>query len=143
MIARLILVFTAGLFFGIGLAVSGMTNPGRVIGFLDVGGRWDPSLAFVMAGAVGTVGVGLVVWRWRTGGRGWFGYPLPGADRSPIDRRLVIGMLVFGVGWGVSGFCPGPAIVNFGALRAEALAFVPAMAVGMLAARLCFGADRD
>jgi uncharacterized membrane protein YedE/YeeE len=68
---------------------------------------------------------------------------LPKADSSPLDRPLVLGSIVFGIGWGLSGFCPGPAIVNFGALRPEALAFVPAMGVGMILARVVFGADRD
>jgi len=143
MMLHFALVLAAGLLFGTGLALSGMTDPGRVVGFLDVAGRWDPSLAFVMAGAVGTVFLGLIALRRQRSGRGWFGHILPTADSSPVDRSLVIGSLVFGVGWGISGFCPGPAIVNFGALRPEALAFLPAMAVGMLIARFGFGADRD
>jgi uncharacterized membrane protein YedE/YeeE len=140
---RFLSLLLAGILFGAGLALSGMTNPAKVIGFLDVTGRWDPTLAFVMGGAVGTFGIGLLVWRARTGGRGWFGHTLPTADKSPIDRPLLLGTAIFGVGWGLSGFCPGPALVNFGALRLEALIFVPAMAAGMLLARLVFGADRD
>jgi uncharacterized membrane protein YedE/YeeE len=141
--ARNLLVLFAGVLFGFGLAISGMTDPGRVIGFLDITGRWDPALAFVMAGAVGTFGLGILLWRKRTDGRGWFGTTLPCGDRSRIDRALLIGAGMFGIGWGLSGFCPGPAIANLGALRVEALVFVPAMAVGMLIARLRFGADRD
>jgi uncharacterized membrane protein YedE/YeeE len=141
--ARNLLVLFAGVLFGLGLAISGMTDPGRVIGFLDITGRWDPALAFVMGGAVGTFGLGILLWRKRTAGRGWFGTTLPCADRSRLDRTLLIGAGVFGIGWGLSGFCPGPAVANLGALRVEALVFVPAMAVGMLIARLRFGADRD
>jgi hypothetical protein len=143
MISRLLLVLVGGALFGGGLAVSGMTDPSRVIGFLDIAGNWDPALALVMGGAVGTFGVGLLVWRRWTNRKGWFGCELPSRDRSPIDRPLVIGSLIFGIGWGISGFCPGPAIANLGALRSEALAFVPAMAVGMILARFCFGVDRD
>jgi uncharacterized membrane protein YedE/YeeE len=141
--SRGIVVFLAGILFGLGLAVSGMMDPARVIGFLDVAGHWDPSLAFVMGGAVGTFGLGMIIWRRVTGGRGWFGQALPCADRSRIDRALLVGAGIFGIGWGLSGFCPGPAIANLGALRLEALVFVPAMVVGMFIARLGFGADRD
>jgi uncharacterized membrane protein YedE/YeeE len=129
------ILFLAGLLFGFGLAVSGMTDPGRVIGFLDVAGKWDPSLAFVMGGAVVTVGVGLLVLRPLTGGKGWFGTMLPVRDTGPIDRRLVVGALVFGVGWGLGGFCPGPAVASLAAGRTAAFVFVPAMAVGMGLAR--------
>ena len=143
MISRLLLVLVGGALFGGGLAISGMTDPSRVIGFLDIAGDWDPSLALVMGGAVGMFGVGLIVWRRWTSGKGCFGCALPSRDKSPIDRPLVVGALIFGIGWGISGFCPGPAIANLGVLRHEALAFVPAMAVGMILARLCFGVDRD
>ncbi len=136
-------VLLAGVIFGAGLAVSGMTDPARVTGFLDVTGEWDYSLALVMAGAVGTFGLGQLVWRKQTKGRAWFSTVLPVCDRSLIDRPLVIGALIFGIGWGLSGFCPGPALVNFGALRIEALVFVPLMAVGMILARVLVGADRE
>lgn len=143
MSARLALVLFAGGLFGFGLALSGMTDPGRVIGFLDVSGDWDPSLALVMAGAVGTYGLGMAVARKAREGNGWFGTRLPCGSRAPIDRRLVSGALIFGIGWGLGGFCPGPAIANLAALRPEALVFVPAMAAGMWLARAKFGADRD
>lgn len=143
MSARLIICLFAGALFGFGLALSGMTDPGRVIGFLDLTGDWDPSLAFVMGGAVTTFGLGMWAWRWRTGGSGWFASRLPTRDNDPADRRLVIGSLVFGIGWGLAGFCPGPAIANLAAMRTEVFAFIPAMAVGMLLARFGFGADRD
>ena len=135
---KLILFLVAGGLFGSGLALSGMTDPARVIGFLDVFGAWDPALLFVMAGAVGVYGLGMLVLR-RFESRG---LKLPSAASSPIDRRLVIGAAIFGVGWGLGGFCPGPALANLGALRAEALFFVPAMAIGMLLAQRFFGADR-
>ena len=138
---RPFIILFAGALFGSGLAISGMTNPARVLGFLDIAGAWDPSLAFVMAGAVFTFGLGMLLLRSRRRGHGWFGTQLPVRDRDPIDRRLVFGALVFGAGWGLAGFCPGPAIANLVALRIDALLFVPAMAVGMLIARFAFNAD--
>ncbi len=128
---RTLLVLGAGVLFGAGLAISGMTNPSKVIGFLDVAGDWDPTLAFVMAGALGVFAIGNKV--------------IPGLpqDRSePVSLRLVLGSTLFGVGWGVSGFCPGPALANLAVLRAEALWFVPAMALGMIVAQRVFGLDR-
>ena len=133
---KLLLFLLAGALFGSGLAISGMTNPGRVIGFLDVFGAWDPALLFVMGGAVGVYGLGMLVLR-RFRNR-----ELPSASSAPIDRRLVVGAAIFGLGWGLGGFCPGPALANLGALRLEALLFVPAMAIGMLLAQRFFGADR-
>jgi len=135
---KLTLFFVAGGLFGMGLAVSGMTDPARVIGFLDVFGAWDPALLFVMAGAVGVYGLGMLILR-RVKNRD---LNLPSATSSPIDRKLVIGSGIFGVGWGLGGFCPGPALANLGALRVEALLFVPAMAIGMFLAQRFFGADR-
>ena len=115
-----------------------MTDPGRVIGFLDVFGAWDPALLFVMAGAVGVYGLGMLILR----GFQNQNLKLPSTASSPIDRRLVIGAAIFGVGWGLGGFCPGPSLANLGALRTEALAFVPSMAIGMFLAQRFFGADR-
>lgn len=135
---KLILILLAGGLFGAGLAISGMIDPARVIGFLNVFGAWDPALLFVMGGAVGVYGLGMLVLR-RFGSQS---LKLPSASSSPIDRRLVIGAAIFGVGWGLGGFCPGPALANLGALRAEALLFVPAMAIGMVLAQRFFGADR-
>jgi uncharacterized membrane protein YedE/YeeE len=135
---KLFLFLAAGGLFGSGLALSGMTDPARVIGFLDLFGAWDPALLFVMAGAVGVYGLGMLVLR-RFGSQS---LKLPSAASSPIDRRLVIGAAIFGLGWGLGGFCPGPSLANLGALRAEALLFVPAMAIGMLVAQRFFGADR-
>jgi uncharacterized membrane protein YedE/YeeE len=141
--APLPLIFGAGAIFGLGLALSGMTDPARVIGFLDFAGHWDPALIFVMAGAVGTYGLGMLFWRRAKNGAGWCGARLPAGNRDPVDRRLLVGALLFGIGWGLGGFCPGPAIANLAALRVEALLFVPAMALGMWLARAKFGADRD
>ena len=135
---RLFLIFLAGALFGTGLAISGMTDPGRVIGFLDVFGAWDPALLFVMAGAVGTYGFGMLILR-RSQNQN---LKLPSTASSPIDRRLVIGATIFGIGWGLGGFCPGPSLANLGALRIEALVFVPAMAIGMSLAQRFFGADQ-
>jgi uncharacterized protein len=132
---KLFLFLVAGVLFGSGLAVSGMTDPARVIGFLDLFGAWDPALLFVMAGAVGVYGLGILVLRRFDSLR------LPSAASSPIDRRLVIGAAIFGLGWGLGGFCPGPALANLGALRTEAVLFVPAMAIGMLLAQRFYGVD--
>jgi uncharacterized protein len=135
---KLALIFVAGGLFGTGLAVSGMTDPARVIGFLNVFGAWDPALLFVLAGAVSVYGLGMLILR-RVKNRN---LKLPSPTSSPIDRQLVIGATIFGVGWGLGGFCPGPALANLGALRVEALLFVPAMAIGMFLAQRFFGADR-
>ena len=135
---RLVLIFVAGGLFGMGLAISGMTDPARVIGFLDVFGKWDPALLFVMSGAVGTYGAGMLVLR-RAGSAA---LRLPATGASPINRRLVIGAAIFGIGWGLGGFCPGPALANLGAPRIEALIFVPTMAIGMVIAQRLFGVDR-
>ena len=137
------LLVMSGIIFGAGLAISGMADPGRVRGFLDITGAWDATLMFVMVGAVGTYGLGSLVWRRRKAGAAWFGCALPKVPSEKITARLVIGSAIFGIGWGLSGFCPGPALAGLGALRAEALIFVPAMAVGMLIARGGFGADRS
>src|SRR3989440_7034990 len=135
---KLVLFLAAGGLFGTGLAVSGMTDPARVIGFLDVFGTWDPALLFVMAGAVGVYGLGMLILR-RFENQN---LKLPPRTSSPIDRQLIIGAAIFGIGWGLGGFCPGPALANLGALRIEALLFVPAMAIGMFLAQRFFGADR-
>jgi uncharacterized membrane protein YedE/YeeE len=121
--------FLVGLLFGAGLVVSGMTDPFKVIGFLDVTGLWDPSLAFVMAGAVL---VGAVAYR-LAGKRdaAILGGPMRLPARAAVDRRLVAGSLLFGVGWGLAGFCPGPALAALGAGYGKAAAFVAAMLAGM------------
>ena len=135
---KLILFLVAGGLFGCGLALSGMTDPARVIGFLDVFGHWDPALLFVMAGAVSVYGLGMLVLRRMRNPK----LDLPPAASCPIDRSLLAGAAIFGLGWGLGGFCPGPAIANLGTLRVEALVFVPAMAIGMLIVQRFFRADR-
>jgi len=120
--------FLAGLVFGLGLIVAGMANPAKVIGFLDLAGAWDPSLALVMAGAI-AVGAG-AFFLMRKRPRSLLGAPmrLPGADRT--DRRLVFGSLLFGVGWGLAGICPGPALVLAGYGLPKGFVFIAAMIAG-------------
>ena len=119
----------AGLVFGLGLIVSGMANPAKVIGFLDLAGAWDPSLALVMAGAIAVGVVAFAVARRRT--VSFIGAEMKLATPRRIDRRLVMGSMLFGVGWGVAGFCPGPALVALGMGGAKAFVFVAAMLAGM------------
>jgi len=119
----------AGLVFGIGLIVSGMANPAKVLGFLDLAGNWDPSLALVMGGAVGVGVVAFAVAARRS--LSLCGEPLRLPSNRTIDRRLVGGSLLFGIGWGVAGFCPGPALVALGAGEFKAVWFVAAMLAGM------------
>ncbi len=122
--------FLAGLVFGLGLIVSGMANPAKVLGFLDLGGRWDPSLAFVMGGAIAVGAVAFAVARRRT--RSFLGAAMRLPAARAIDRRLVLGSVLFGIGWGVAGFCPGPGLVAAGMGEMKALAFVAAMLAGMV-----------
>ena len=123
--------FLVGLLFGLGLILSGMTDPGKIIGFLDIFGNWDPSLAFVMMGAIAVGFVAFAIAKNRTT------TILGGALRLPtashIDKRLIIGSTLFGIGWGLAGFCPGPALVSMASGQIQALWFVSAMVVGMLA----------
>ena len=123
--------FLVGLLFGLGLILSGMTDPGKIIGFLDIFGAWDPSLAFVMMGAIAVGFVAFALAKKRTT------TILGGALRLPtashIDKRLIIGSTVFGIGWGLAGFCPGPALISMASGQIEAMWFVSAMVAGMLA----------
>jgi uncharacterized protein len=121
--------FLAGLLFGLGLILSGMTDPGKVQGFLDLAGPWDPSLAFVMGGAILVGLLAFALARRRT--TALFGDAMHLPTSRQIDRPLVIGSLVFGVGWGLAGFCPGPALVSLGAGHWQALVFTLAMLAGM------------
>ena len=121
--------FLAGLVFGLGLIVSGMADPAKVLGFLDLAGAWDPSLAFVMGGAIGVGVVAFFVARKRT--VSFLGAEMKMPTARHIDRRLVLGGLTFGVGWGIAGFCPGPGLVAFGMGEAKAAVFVAAMLAGM------------
>lgn len=119
----------AGLVFGLGLLVSGMANPAKVLSFLDLAGGWDPSLALVMAGAISVGLVAFSVARQRT--TSYLGAPMQLPRGRRIDGRLVAGSLLFGAGWGIAGFCPGPALVALGSGETKAIAFVVAMLLGM------------
>jgi uncharacterized membrane protein YedE/YeeE len=119
----------AGLVFGLGLIVSGMANPAKVLGFLDLAGAWDPSLAFVMGGAIAVGAIAFFVARKRV--VSLLGSPMRLPASRDIDRRLVGGSLLFGIGWGIAGFCPGPGLVALGMGEVKALVFVAAMLAGM------------
>lgn len=127
--ARLLVSLIAGALFGAGLIVSQMVNPARVLGFLDVAGQWDPTLAFVLGGAL----VVSVPGYWLARHRGVpvldarSHVPAPG----PVDERLIAGAVTFGIGWGLVGFCPGPALAALGTGQAKAFGFLAAMAAGM------------
>jgi uncharacterized membrane protein YedE/YeeE len=130
-------IFTAalaGVIFGIGLLLSGMANPGKVLGFLDLAGHWDPSLGLVMAGAIAVGVVGFAIAKRRTHSLLKLPMELPAA--TVINRRLVIGSALFGIGWGLAGICPGPALVTLAMGIPQAISFVAAMLVGMLLFRL-------
>jgi hypothetical protein len=122
--------FLVGLLFGLGLIVSGMFNPAKVLGFLDIVGTWDPSLVFVMVGAiaVGFLGFSFAGKRELS----LLGTPMPIPQRRGIDKRLLFGSLSFGVGWGLAGFCPGPALVALGGGELKAVVFVISMLAGMM-----------
>jgi uncharacterized membrane protein YedE/YeeE len=122
--------FICGLIFGWGLLISGMTQPAKVLGFLDVLGQWDPTLGFVMAGALAVSAIGFAIVKRRAA-------PIFAAEslwpsRSDIDRPLVVGSVLFGTGWGLVGLCPGPALENLATLSPRVIIFVGAMAVGMI-----------
>ena len=138
----LLVSFAVGLLFGLGLIVSGMANPAKVLGFLDLAGAWDPSLALVMAGAIAVGVVGFAVAGRRA--RSWLGLPMQLPSNRVVDRRLIAGGLLFGAGWGLAGFCPGPAVVALGAVYWQAGVFVAAMLVGMAVYEVAerFGARR-
>jgi uncharacterized membrane protein YedE/YeeE len=122
--------FVCGLIFGFGLLVSGMTQPVKVLGFLNIFGRWDPTLAFVMAAALVVSGIGYALLRQRKRPVLAAQYLWP--TRTDIDRRLVVGSVLFGIGWGLVGLCPGPALVNLAGLMPSVMVFVLAMAAGMI-----------
>ncbi len=119
----------AGLVFGLGLIVSGMANPAKVLGFLDLAGPWDPSLALVMGGAISVGFFAFLLARNRA--RSILGAEMKLPNARHIDRRLVLGSALFGMGWGVAGFCPGPGLVALGMGESKALVFVAAMLAGM------------
>jgi uncharacterized membrane protein YedE/YeeE len=124
-----LIAFASGLVFGLGLIISGMANPAKVLGFLDLAGAWDPSLAFVMGGAVLVTAAGFALLRRRRASLS--GEPLRWPTATRVDLRLAVGSLAFGAGWGLAGFCPGPALVAASAGVSEALIFVAAMVAGM------------
>ena len=134
---QILIALAAGLLFGIGLIVSGMSNPAKVLGFLDLAGKWDPSLVLVMAGAVAVsfIPFQLAARRSTT----LSGEPMRLPTTSDIDRRLVLGALTFGAGWGLAGYCPGPALASLLTGSAKPVVFVAAMLVGMLLFRLLDG----
>ena len=126
---HILIALIVGLIFGIGLIVSGMTDPSKVIGFLDLAGPWDPSLGFVMGGAIA---VGLFAFRFASGReKSLLGDAMRLPTATNIDRRLVLGGLVFGAGWGLAGYCPGPALASLAAGNIKSLIFTAAMIVGM------------
>ena len=120
----------SGLIFGLGLIISGMANPAKVIGFLDITGPWDPSLVLVMAAAVAVASIAFFFAERRT--VSFLGTQMKFPHARHIDRRLIGGGLLFGIGWGIAGFCPGPGLVSLGTGQAKALVFVIAMLVGMV-----------
>jgi hypothetical protein len=126
----------AGLIFGLGLCLSGMIDPRKVLAFLDLAGDWDPSLALVMGGAVTVAFVAFRVAGRRASSLAGRAFELPATTK--IDGKLLVGAAIFGVGWGLVGLCPAPAIVNIGFLDARALLFVLAMAAGMKACDILF-----
>lgn len=126
---QLLIALLVGLVFGLGLIVSGMTDPARVLGFLDLAGLWNPSLAFVMGGAIAVAlpAFAIAARRQRT----LTGAPLQLPTATRIDRRLVLGALAFGAGWGLAGLCPGPALALIATGNGKVLVFVASMLVGM------------
>ena len=126
---QIIVALLVGMLFGIGLIVSGMTDPSKVIGFLDLAGPWDPSLGLVMAGAIA---VGLLAFRIAARrARSLLGEAMRLPSATRIDRRLVLGGLAFGAGWGIAGYCPGPALASLASGGAKPLIFSAAMLAGM------------
>ena len=126
---RTLSALVAGLLFGVGLAMSGMLNPVRVLGFLDVAGAWDPTLAFVLAGAVAVSAAGYQVARRRQHPAFAARFDIPTGRH--IDARLLAGAAIFGVGWGLAGFCPGPALASLSLGLVKSFGFVAAMLLGM------------
>lgn len=130
-VLRLIVALAAGLVFGFGLSLSGMIDPARVLGFLNVSsGEWDPSLMFVLAGAVAVAAPGMILQRRFARPALDDRFHLP--QKTEIDRRLILGSAIFGVGWGLAGFCPGPAVAAISLGLTPILLFVAAMATGMI-----------
>ena len=130
----ILVAFGCGLIFGAGLLISGMTDTQKVLGFLDVLGSWDPSLAFVMAGALAVTGAGYALA--RRGAKPMLAARHLWPDKRDIDRPLLVGAALFGIGWGLVGLCPGPALENLATGSAQVIVFVGAVLVGMLSHQL-------
>jgi uncharacterized membrane protein YedE/YeeE len=128
---KFITAFISGLIFGIGLIVSGMTNPGKVIGFLDIFGHWDPSLAFVMGGAILVAAPAFALSKRRK--TSLLGEEITPSTHKRPDFKLIIGSLLFGIGWGLVGYCPGPAVASVLDSGIQPLIFVAAMLIGLAA----------
>lgn len=137
---RALVALLAGGLFGLGLIVSDMVNPARVLGFLDVAGAWDPTLAFVMAGAMIPMAVAWRIAAARPAPVCGAAFPSPATPR--LDRRLLGGAVLFGAGWGLVGFCPGPALTAIGTGNIEALIFTVMMLIGMLGHKIAFPASK-
>lgn len=127
---QLAVAFITGLIFGLGLILAGMANPEKVLAFLDITGQWDPSLALVMVGAIAVATVGFAIAKTRTHAICGTAMQLPSS--TALDKRLLLGALGFGIGWGLAGFCPGPALVALGTGAAKAIVFAVAMIAGMI-----------
>jgi uncharacterized membrane protein YedE/YeeE len=127
--SRILIALVAGLLFGLGLTVSQMISPAKVLGFLDLFGDWDPSLAFVMLGAIPVAAIGYRLARLSSAPLCAAAFAVP--TQSKIDGRLVGGAILFGIGWGLVGYCPGPALASVGLGNSATLLFVAAMLVGM------------
>lgn len=121
--------FVAGLIFGLGLLLAGMANPAKVLGFLDLAGAWDPSLALVMAGAIAVALLPFTLAKKRQ--QSLLGLPMQLPNKREIDRRLIGGSLLFGIGWGIAGICPGPAVAILLTGHWQVILFVAAMLIGM------------
>ena len=135
-VRRLLPPLVSGLIFGAGLTIGGMTDPARVRGFLDIFGNWDPTLAFVMGGALIVM---VFAWRLqRRMKRPVFGESFSLPDRQDLEPRLIIGAVLFGVGWGIAGICPGPAVASLALVPAQVLPFLLAMIAGMASYRILF-----
>lgn len=126
---KIFTTFLAGIVFGLGLMISGMSDPAKVLAFLDLSGDWDPSLALVMVGAISIASIGFRLARQRE--TSLLGLPMQRPGRRPVDKRLVVGSMLFGVGWGLAGICPGPALVLLGSGIPKGLVFTVAMLGGM------------
>lgn len=132
---RIFLAATVGIIFGLGISISGMINPAKVLNFFDVFGTWDPSLAFVMGGALATTAIGYaIICRFQT--EPIYGTKFNIPSNTSLDTRLIGGAALFGIGWGIAGFCPGGAIPALGLGRTEPFIFMGAMVAGIMIARL-------